>query len=27
VNLTGGMLSWFAEDLPFESDEGDASIE
>jgi rhodanese-related sulfurtransferase len=27
VNMTGGMLSWFAEDLPFESDEGDPSIE
>jgi rhodanese-related sulfurtransferase len=27
VNLIGGMMSWFAEDLPFESDEGDASIE
>jgi rhodanese-related sulfurtransferase len=27
VNLTGGMMSWFAEDLPFESDDGDASIE
>jgi rhodanese-related sulfurtransferase len=27
VNLTGGMIAWFGEDLPFESDEGDASIE
>ena len=27
VNLTGGMMAWFAEDLPFESDSGDASIE
>lgn len=27
VNLAGGMLSWFSEDLPFESDEGDATIE
>jgi rhodanese-related sulfurtransferase len=27
VNMTGGMMSWFAEDLPFESDEGDASLE
>lgn len=27
VNLTGGMMAWFAEDLPFESDNGDASIE
>lgn len=27
VNLTGGMMSWFAEDLPFESDEGEATIE
>lgn len=27
VNLAGGMLSWYAEDLPFESDEGDPTIE
>ena len=27
VNLSGGMLAWFAEDLPFESDSGDATIE
>jgi rhodanese-related sulfurtransferase len=27
VNLTGGMIAWFAEDLPFESDDGEASIE
>src|ERR1700679_201440 len=27
VNLTGGMMSWFSEDLPFESDNGDATIE
>lgn len=27
ANLTGGMLSWFAEDFPFESDDGDATIE
>src|SRR5665213_1105382 len=27
VNLTGGMLAWFAEGLPFESDSGDATIE
>jgi rhodanese-related sulfurtransferase len=27
VNLTGGMMSWFAEDLPFESDDSDATIE
>jgi rhodanese-related sulfurtransferase len=27
ANLAGGMMSWFAEDLPFESDEGDATIE
>jgi rhodanese-related sulfurtransferase len=27
VNLTGGMLAWYAEDLPFESDSGDATIE
>ncbi len=27
VNLAGGMMSWFAEDLPFESDDGDAVIE
>ncbi len=27
VNLTGGMIAWFAEDLPFESDEGEPSID
>jgi rhodanese-related sulfurtransferase len=27
ANLAGGMMSWFAEDLPFESDEGDPTIE
>jgi rhodanese-related sulfurtransferase len=27
VNLTGGMIGWFAEDLPFESDDGDPSID
>lgn len=27
VNLTGGMMAWFSEDLPFESDSGEASIE
>ncbi len=27
VNLTGGMLGWFAEDLPVESEAGDPSIE
>jgi len=27
VNLAGGMIAWFAEDLPFESDLGDATIE
>ena len=27
VNLTGGMMAWFAEDLPLESDNGDATIE
>lgn len=27
VNLTGGMLAWFAADLPFESDSGDATID
>ena len=27
VNLTGGMMAWFEEDLPFESDNGDATIE
>jgi rhodanese-related sulfurtransferase len=27
VNLTGGMIAWFGEDLPFESDEGEASID
>lgn len=27
VNLSGGMLAWFAEDLPFESDVDEATIE
>ncbi len=27
VNLTGGMIAWLGEDLPFESDDGDATIE
>jgi rhodanese-related sulfurtransferase len=27
VNLAGGMLAWFAEDLPFESDDDEATIE
>jgi rhodanese-related sulfurtransferase len=27
VNLTGGMMAWFSEDLPFESDDGEPSIE
>jgi rhodanese-related sulfurtransferase len=27
VNLTGGMIAWFAQDLPFESDSGDPTIE
>jgi rhodanese-related sulfurtransferase len=27
VNLSGGMLAWFAEDLPFESDGDEATIE
>ncbi|MHB8379791.1 MAG: rhodanese-like domain-containing protein [Acidimicrobiales bacterium] len=27
VNLSGGMMAWFGEDLPFESDSGDATIE
>ncbi|MGH3732182.1 MAG: rhodanese-like domain-containing protein [Acidimicrobiales bacterium] len=27
VNLTGGMMAWSSEDLPFESDDGDPSIE
>jgi rhodanese-related sulfurtransferase len=27
VNLSGGMLAWYAADLPFESDTGDATIE
>jgi len=27
VNLSGGMLAWYAENLPFESDSGDATIE
>jgi rhodanese-related sulfurtransferase len=27
VNLTGGMIAWFSEDHPFESDNGDPSID
>ena len=27
VNLTGGMMAWFSEDLPFESDDGEPTIE
>ena len=27
VNLTGGMIAWFGDDLPFESDDGDATVE
>ena len=27
VNLAGGMMAWFKEDLPFESDSGEATIE
>lgn len=27
VNLTGGMIAWLGEDLPFESDDGDATVE
>jgi rhodanese-related sulfurtransferase len=27
VNLSGGMIAWYAEDLPFESDSGDPSID
>jgi rhodanese-related sulfurtransferase len=27
VNLAGGMMSWFAEDLPLESDDGEPAIE
>lgn len=27
VNLTGGMIAWFAEDLPFESDNEEPSID
>jgi rhodanese-related sulfurtransferase len=27
VNLTGGMMAWFSEDLPFESDDGEPSID
>jgi rhodanese-related sulfurtransferase len=27
VNLTGGMMAWYAEDLAFESDSGDPSID
>ena len=27
VNLSGGMIAWYGEDLPFESDGGDPSID
>lgn len=27
VNLSGGMIAWYAEDLPFESDSGDPGID
>ncbi|MGC2487027.1 MAG: rhodanese-like domain-containing protein [Acidimicrobiales bacterium] len=27
VNLSGGMMAWHADDLPFESDNGDPSID
>jgi rhodanese-related sulfurtransferase len=27
ANLTGGMIAWFAEDFPFESDSGDPVID
>jgi rhodanese-related sulfurtransferase len=27
VNLAGGMIAWHAEGLPFESDNGDATID
>ncbi len=27
VNLSGGMIAWYGEDLPFESDNGDPSID
>lgn len=27
LNLSGGMLAWFAEDLPLDSDQDEASIE
>jgi rhodanese-related sulfurtransferase len=27
VNLTGGMMAWFDEELPFESDSGEPSID
>ena len=27
VNLTGGMIAWYSEDLPFESESGDPSID
>jgi rhodanese-related sulfurtransferase len=27
VNLAGGMIAWFSEDLPFESESGDATID
>ncbi len=27
ANLSGGMLAWYAEDLPFESDGDEATIE
>jgi rhodanese-related sulfurtransferase len=27
VNLTGGMMAWFSEDLPFESDDGEPTVD
>lgn len=27
ANLAGGLLAWVGEDMPFESDDGDATIE
>jgi rhodanese-related sulfurtransferase len=27
VNLTGGMIAWFGDDLPFESDDGEPTID
>jgi rhodanese-related sulfurtransferase len=27
ANLAGGLMAWFAEDLPFESESGDAVID